>query len=57
MREVNILFGPYDVKFLRNIKELKADIIHTGKRVNDLYVLSTSNSYIEKMSRNDTAYL
>ncbi|KAH0714412.1 hypothetical protein KY284_007317 [Solanum tuberosum] len=52
-----LLFGPHDVKFLRNIKELKADVTHTGKRVNDLYVLSASNSYIEKMSSNDTAHL
>ena len=52
-----LLFGPHDVKFLQNIKELKVDVIHTGKRVNDLYVLSASNSYIEKMSGNDTAYL
>ncbi|KAG5616710.1 hypothetical protein H5410_016534 [Solanum commersonii] len=50
-------FGPHDMKFLRNIKELKANVIHTDKRVNDLYVLSASNSYIDKMSSIDTAYL
>ncbi|KAG6470352.1 hypothetical protein ZIOFF_071420 [Zingiber officinale] len=39
--------------FLWNIKELKADVVHTSKRVNDLFVLSTSNLYVEKMSSND----
>jgi len=51
------LFGPRDVKFLRNIKVLKADIVHSSKRVNDLYVLSASNSYIEKMSSNDNTHI
>lgn len=52
-----VLFGPEDVKFLRNVKEIKADVIHTGTRVNDLFVLSASNSYIEKMSSNNTTSL
>ncbi|KAG6537821.1 hypothetical protein ZIOFF_002920 [Zingiber officinale] len=25
-----VLFGPRDVKFLRNVKEIKADVVHTG---------------------------
>jgi len=41
-----VLFSPRDVKFLRNIKELKADVVHTGKRVNGLFVLSASSSYL-----------
>ncbi|CAA7020014.1 unnamed protein product [Microthlaspi erraticum] len=52
-----VLFGPKDVKFLKNIQELKADVVHTGARVKDLYVLSASNSYIEKMSTNDNAFI
>ena len=52
-----VLFGPRDVKFLRNIKELKADVVHTGKRVKNLFVLSASDSYIEKMSNNDNSHL
>ncbi|KAG6468161.1 hypothetical protein ZIOFF_072732 [Zingiber officinale] len=52
-----VLFGPRDVKFLRNVKEIKADVVHTGTRVNDLFVLSASNSYIEKMSSNDNSSL
>ena len=52
-----VLFGPCDVKFLRNIKELKADVVHTGKRVKNLFVLSASDSYIEKMSNNDNSHL
>ena len=31
-----VLFGPRDVKFLRNIKELKADVVHTGAHIKDL---------------------
>ncbi|KAG6495208.1 hypothetical protein ZIOFF_043001 [Zingiber officinale] len=52
-----VLFGPRDVKFLRNVKEIKADVVHTGTRVKDLFVLPTSNSYIEKMRSNDTSSL
>jgi len=52
-----VLFGPRDVKLLWNIKELKADVVHTGKRVKNLFVLSASDSYIEKMSNNDNSHL
>ena len=52
-----MLFGPRDVNFLRNIKELKADVVHTGKRVKKLFALSVSDSYIEKMSNNDSSHL
>ena len=52
-----VLFGPRDVKFLRNIKEFKANVVHTGKRVKDLFVLFASDPYIEKMSNNNNAYL
>ncbi|CAE5962242.1 unnamed protein product [Arabidopsis arenosa] len=52
-----VLFGPRDVKFLKNIQELKADVVHTGARVKDLYVLSASNSYVEKMSTNDNVFI
>ncbi|XP_042451430.1 uncharacterized protein LOC122036231 [Zingiber officinale] len=48
-----VLFRPHDVKFRRNIKELKVDVVHIGKRANDLFVLSASNLYVEKMSSND----
>lgn len=47
-----MLYGPHDVKFLCNVKEIKAYIIHSGKRVNDLFVLTASNSLIEKTSGN-----
>ncbi|KAG6494518.1 hypothetical protein ZIOFF_049550 [Zingiber officinale] len=52
-----VLFGLRDVKFLRNVKEIKADVVHTGTRVKDLFVLSASNSYIEKIRSNDTSSL
>lgn len=42
------------MKFLRNVSAVKADVIHVGRRVKDLYVLSTS-SYVEKMSVNESA--
>lgn len=47
-----MLYGPHDVKFLCNVKEIKAYIIHSGKRVNDLFVLAASNSLIEKTRGN-----
>ncbi|GKV52289.1 hypothetical protein SLEP1_g58877 [Rubroshorea leprosula] len=50
-----VLFGPNDVKFLRNIEELKADVVHVGKRTDDVYVLSTSTSFVEKLSGHDNA--
>ncbi|KAI4324227.1 hypothetical protein L6164_023781 [Bauhinia variegata] len=50
-----ILFGPKDVKFLQNIDDLKADVVHIGKRVNDVNVLSTSTSFVEKLSGHHTA--
>ncbi|KAL8094980.1 hypothetical protein AgCh_036473 [Apium graveolens] len=52
-----ILFRPNDVKFLQNLKELQADVIHTGKYVNALYVLSASTSYVEKLSNCENASL
>ena len=48
-----VLFGPKNVKFLKNIRVLDADVIQTGERVKDLYVLLASSSYVEKMSCND----
>ncbi|XP_077212790.1 uncharacterized protein LOC143847886 [Tasmannia lanceolata] len=50
-----VLFGPKEVKFLRNISSLKADVVYTGKRVKDLFVLSASTLYVDKMSTNDGA--
>ncbi|PRQ29813.1 putative RNA-directed DNA polymerase [Rosa chinensis] len=53
----SVLFGPHDVKFLLNIKFIKADVMHTGRRVKDTFVLSTSSSYIDKVSCNENASL
>ncbi|XP_047309040.1 uncharacterized protein LOC124912456 [Impatiens glandulifera] len=52
-----VLFGPHDVKFLRNVKEIKANVVHTRTRVNDLFALSASNSYIEKVNDKSTSFL
>ena len=43
------------MEFLRNLSNLKADVIHTSKRVKDLFVLLASSSYVSKMSTNDGA--
>ncbi|KAI9161113.1 hypothetical protein LWI28_014512 [Acer negundo] len=48
-----LLFRPKGVKFLRNLKKVEADVVHSGKRVKDLFVLFASNSYVQKMSSND----
>ena len=50
-----LLFWPKGVNFLRNLKKVEADVIHSGKQVKNLFVLSASNSYVEKMSSNDNA--
>ncbi|XP_047337084.1 uncharacterized protein LOC124940600 [Impatiens glandulifera] len=52
-----VLFGPHDVKFLRNVKEIKAYVVHTRTRVNDLFVLSSSTSYIEKVNDKNIFFL
>jgi hypothetical protein len=48
-----VLFGPKDVKFLQNIRILDADVVHTGKRIKDLFILESTVSYVDKMSTND----
>ncbi|XP_020262560.1 uncharacterized protein LOC109838540 [Asparagus officinalis] len=53
----NVLFGPHDVKFLKNVKYIKADVMHTGRRVKDTFVLSASSSYIDKVSCNENVSL
>ena len=53
----HVLFGLTDVKFLQNLKELKVNVIHIGKRVDDLFILFASTSYVNKISRNDNAQL
>ncbi|KAK8951797.1 hypothetical protein KSP39_PZI003445 [Platanthera zijinensis] len=50
----HVLFGPTEVKFLRNVSAVKADVAHVGRRVKDLFVLSTS-SYVDRMRANDSA--
>lgn len=52
-----VLFGPKDVKFLRNIKELKVDVLHKDKRVDELFILSASSLYVNKMSTNENTSL
>lgn len=53
----SVLFGIHDVKFLRNVKFLKVDVIHTGRRVKDTFVLPASSSYIDKVSCNENPSL
>jgi ribonuclease HI len=50
-----VLFGSKDVKFLQNIRILDVDVVHTGKRIKDLFVLASTVSYVDKMSTNDGA--
>ncbi|KAI4357176.1 hypothetical protein L6164_001142 [Bauhinia variegata] len=45
-----VLLGPKDVKFLRNIDDLEADVVHIGKRVNNV-------SWIHAKNYNSTAYV
>jgi hypothetical protein len=50
-----VLFRLKDVKFLQNIRILDVDVVHTGKRIKDLFVLASTVSYVDKMSTNDGA--
>ncbi|KAA8538375.1 hypothetical protein F0562_028079 [Nyssa sinensis] len=52
-----VLFGPDDVKIISNIKHLEADVLFTGKRKDSLYVLSTSDAYVEKTGQNASVTL
>ncbi|KAG6471062.1 hypothetical protein ZIOFF_072158 [Zingiber officinale] len=47
-----MLFGPHDMKFLRDIKELKADVVHTDRRVND-YLFCLLQIYDMVITRNN----
>ncbi|KAH7856163.1 hypothetical protein Vadar_033466 [Vaccinium darrowii] len=52
-----VLFGTDDIKVLSNIRNMEADILLEGKRVKSLYVLSASDAYVEKTSKQDNASL
>ncbi|CAL9150308.1 unnamed protein product [Musa hybrid cultivar] len=52
-----IYFSPNEVQFLHNIKELNIDLIHTSKRINDLYILLAFCHYVDRMSTNDSALI
>ena len=47
-----VLFGPNDVKSFDNLKYVEVDVLVTGKKKNSLYVLSVSDAYVRKKSRN-----
>lgn len=53
----SVMFGENDVKFIRNIKFIKADVMQTGRRVKYAFVLYASSSYIDKLSSNDNVSL
>ncbi|KAG8370120.1 hypothetical protein BUALT_Bualt14G0084400 [Buddleja alternifolia] len=52
-----VLFGPNDVKVLGDVKEITGNVILTGKKKSNLFVLSASEAYVEKTSRNNSAAL
>lgn len=47
-----VLFGPHNVQILTNFRSIDADVLSTGERKDSLYVLSASEAYVEKTSRN-----
>ena len=47
-----VLFCPKDVKIFDNLKYVDVDVLVTGKKKNSLYVLSISDVYVQKTSRN-----
>ena len=47
-----VLFGLNNVQILNHLKHVDADVLFTGRKKNSLYVLSTSEAYIQKTSKN-----
>ena len=47
-----VLFGPNNVQILDHLKHVAADVLFTGRKKNSLYVLSASEAYIQKTSKN-----
>lgn len=52
-----VLFGRSDEKVLDNAKHVDANFLLTGKKKKSLFVMSTSEAYVEKTSRNDSAVI
>ena len=47
-----VVFGPNNVQILIHLKHVAADVLFTGRKKNSLYVLSVSEAYIQKTSKN-----
>ncbi|GKV36582.1 hypothetical protein SLEP1_g44695 [Rubroshorea leprosula] len=59
-KEGTIILGGCKENFITlnnvyHVPELKADVVHVGRRIDDVYVLSTSTSFVEKLSGHDNA--
>ncbi|KAK8291698.1 hypothetical protein V6Z12_D06G075600 [Gossypium hirsutum] len=52
-----ILFSPNDIQILLNVKHIVVDVLFCGKRKESLYLLSTSDEYLKKASRNGSSTL
>ncbi|KAJ9554092.1 hypothetical protein OSB04_018137 [Centaurea solstitialis] len=47
-----VLFGPDNVQILANLDYIAADVLFTGRKKNSLYVLSASEAYVKRTSKN-----
>ena len=47
-----MLFGPNNVHILDHLKHVVVDVLFTRTKKNSLYVLSASEAYIQKTSKN-----
>ncbi|KAJ7949736.1 Retrovirus-related Pol polyprotein from transposon TNT 1-94 [Quillaja saponaria] len=48
-----VLFGPKGVKILENVKNIAADVLLVGEKKDYLFVMSATEAYVERTSRND----
>lgn len=52
-----ILFGSDDVKVLSKVKHIIFDVLLIGKKKESLYMLSTSDAYVERIGQNSSTTL
>ena len=48
------MFGPNDVKILDNVKNISADVVHTGEKKGSLFVMAVGEAYVKKTSQTDS---
>ncbi|KAL4291090.1 hypothetical protein GQ457_14G002100 [Hibiscus cannabinus] len=50
-----VLFGPKDVKVLKNVKNISADVVTSGEKRGSLFVMVAGEAYVKKTSQTESA--